>query len=160
MLLNMDGTIQSAGMYLVDCRQTLVPYLTWMAGAGARVEEFAAFNYPRICPMVSGACLATRRVTFLEMGGFDEGYYNGYEDADYCLRLGERGLLVVYQPGSVVRHHGSPNPPERFRCHRENRARFLARWQALVPAHAIRTADGQMRFTSGDHPRRYLGLGT
>jgi GT2 family glycosyltransferase len=96
-----------------------------------------------------------RSALFAEVGGFDEGYYNGHEDVDLCLRLGERGFLVVYQPASVVLHHGSPNPGERFRCHQQNRARLLGRWRGRVAAHAIRTPDGVVRFISADHPRLY-----
>jgi GT2 family glycosyltransferase len=155
LLLNMDGTIQSAGMYLVDCHKTGMPFMMWMYGSGTLVDQAGAYHQARVCPMVCGACLATRRRLFSELGGFDEGFVNGHEDVDLCLRCGERGFLVVYQPASIVLHYGSPDRTERFRCHAENRARLLARWRGRIPAHAIRTSDGKVQFASPDHPRLY-----
>lgn len=37
---------------------------------------------------VTGACMAVHRHTFLDAGGFNESYRNGYEDVDLCLTLG------------------------------------------------------------------------
>jgi GT2 family glycosyltransferase len=157
LLLNGDGTVQSAGMYLVDCRKTGMPFMMWMYGSGMAPNQALGHKQARICPMVCGACLAMRRSLFRELDGFDEGFTNGHEDVDLCLRCGERGLLVVCQPASVVVHHGSPDPAERFRHHQLNRARLLTRWRDRITAHAVRTADGQIRFTSPDHPRLYAG---
>jgi GT2 family glycosyltransferase len=158
LLLNTDGTVQSAGMYLVDCHQTGMPFMMWMYGSGTPPGQRSQHNQARVCPIVCGACLATRRRLFDELGGFDEGFINGHEDVDLCLRCGERGFLVVYQPASVVLHHGSPDRVERFRYHAENRARLLARWRGQVAAHAVRTADGKVQFTSTEDPRPYVGV--
>jgi SAM-dependent methyltransferase len=45
-----------------------------------------------------------RRAAFEEMGGFDTGYHNFYEDIDLCLRLGERGYETHYCHESVIYH--------------------------------------------------------
>jgi len=46
---------------------------------------------------VTAALAACRKVDFLEVGGFDEGYNYGYEDVDLCLslksQLGKRSVL-------------------------------------------------------------------
>ena len=48
---------------------------------------------------VSGACMATRKQVFLELGGFDEeNFANGLYDVDYCLRLREKGCRIVWTP--------------------------------------------------------------
>jgi glycosyltransferase involved in cell wall biosynthesis len=48
---------------------------------------------------VLGVCMATRRELFIESGGFDkENFANGLYDADYCLRLGERGYRTTWTP--------------------------------------------------------------
>jgi GT2 family glycosyltransferase/spore maturation protein CgeB len=38
-------------------------------------------------PAVTAAALACRKIDFIELGGFDEGYFYGLEDVDFCLRL-------------------------------------------------------------------------
>ncbi len=57
--------------------------------------------------VVTGACLLIRAETFRKLGGFHEGYVNGYEDVDLCLQVREAGGLVVYTPESVLIHHES-----------------------------------------------------
>jgi GT2 family glycosyltransferase len=48
---------------------------------------------------VSGACMATRKDIFDEIGGFDAlDFPNGFYDVDYCLRLRERGYRVTWTP--------------------------------------------------------------
>ncbi len=76
---------------------------------------------------VTAACLAIRRDTFLEVGGFDEAYQNGCEDVDLCLKLKQRGYRHYVALQSVVRHHISVSPGRN-----DNNARntdvFRERW--------------------------------
>jgi GT2 family glycosyltransferase len=53
---------------------------------------------------VSGACLMTTRAVLDRVGGFDEGYFWGFEDVDFCQRLHRVGLRVVYYPETSVVH--------------------------------------------------------
>jgi GT2 family glycosyltransferase len=53
---------------------------------------------------VSGACLLTTRAVLERVGDFDEGYFWGFEDVDFCQRLHGAGLRVVYFPETNVRH--------------------------------------------------------
>jgi len=53
---------------------------------------------------VSGACLATRRSLWQALEGLDERYFMYLEDVDFCRRLRERGLRVVYTPAARVTH--------------------------------------------------------
>lgn len=77
---------------------------------------------------VTGACLAVEAGAFHAVGGFDEGYVNGYEDVDLCLALREQGGLVIAEPTAVVMHHVSASGPERFAHAQENIARLRAKW--------------------------------
>lgn len=54
---------------------------------------------------VMGLGMMTRRRLFTDIGGFDERFGKAYWDADYCLRLRERGYLITYTPYSEFRHH-------------------------------------------------------
>ena len=53
---------------------------------------------------VSGACLMTTRRTLATVGHFDEAYFWGFEDVDFCQRVHRAGLRVVYYPDASVRH--------------------------------------------------------
>jgi GT2 family glycosyltransferase len=55
---------------------------------------------------VSGACLMTRRDVFDRLGGFDEGFFLYWEDADYCSRAAAAGFRCMYVPTAPVRHAG------------------------------------------------------
>jgi O-antigen biosynthesis protein len=53
----------------------------------------------------SGAFLLTPRDLFERLGGLDPLYAPAYfEDVDYCLRLWQAGLRVVYEPNAVIDH--------------------------------------------------------
>jgi GT2 family glycosyltransferase len=63
----------------------------------------------RECSAVTGACLATRRAVFESLGGFDETLGVDLNDVDYCLRAGQHGYRVVYEPGAELIHYESPS---------------------------------------------------
>jgi GT2 family glycosyltransferase len=78
----------------------------------------------------SGAFLLTPRVLWEKLGGFDESYAPAYyEEADYCMRVWEVGLRVVYEPAAAVDHYefGSSNYDEIVATALLNRKRFRAR---------------------------------
>ena len=56
---------------------------------------------------VMGAAMLIRRAAFDSVGGFDEGYFLYWEDADLCLRLRQIGLSTRYVPRAIVRHPGA-----------------------------------------------------
>lgn len=57
-------------------------------------------------PTISGACFCMRRADFLEIGGFDEGYFLHVEDVDLCWQVRERGGQVLFHPAAEVIHIG------------------------------------------------------
>mgnify|MGYP001223981429 CR=1 FL=1 len=85
-------------------------------------------QYGRI-DALTAACTAMRRTVFDQVGGFDEGYWNGYEDVDLSLKIRELGLQLVVDPRSEVVHYESQSDPqERFSKVRENVLRLRERW--------------------------------
>ncbi len=84
-------------------------------------------------PAVTAACCLVRREWFLRAGGFDEGYFNGFEDTDLCLRARDDGLVNLVATGSVVRHHVSSSAGRGTHEYR-NARRFLARWAPRAAA--------------------------
>ncbi|RNC65998.1 MAG: glycosyltransferase, partial [Desulfuromonadales bacterium] len=90
-----------------------------------------AVNRKRFMQCVTAACMLAKREVFQELGGFDEGYVNGFEDVDLCLRAGERGRRILYTPESVLIHFEETS--EGRKAHDEpNIRRFLSRWQGKV----------------------------
>src|SRR5439155_8054427 len=56
---------------------------------------------------VFGACAAAvlyRREMLDDVGGFDETFFNYYEDTDLSWRMRLRGWRILYEPGAVVHH--------------------------------------------------------
>jgi GT2 family glycosyltransferase len=100
-LLYSDGRIQHAGIVLGTGD---------VADPEHRLADDAdpAVNAVRECPAVTAACMMTRRALFEELGGLDEKNLPvAYNDVDYCLRLRERGLRIVYTPFAKLTHHES-----------------------------------------------------
>lgn len=54
----------------------------------------------------SGACLFIRKNDFLEIGGFDEGFFAHMEEIDLCWRLNNSGKKIFYCGESKVYHLG------------------------------------------------------
>jgi tetratricopeptide (TPR) repeat protein len=71
--------------------------------------------------------MLVRREVFESIGGFDEGYQNGFEDVDLCLQIRERGGRIVYQPKSVL-YHLEEQTPGRKAHEKANHQRLLERW--------------------------------
>lgn len=53
---------------------------------------------------VSGACMLARRDALAGVGGFDEGYFLYWEDADLCRRLRKAGWETRYLQSAVAVH--------------------------------------------------------
>jgi GT2 family glycosyltransferase len=53
---------------------------------------------------VSGACMLVRREALAGVGGFDQGYFLYWEDADLCRRLRNAGWEIRYLKASTAIH--------------------------------------------------------
>jgi GT2 family glycosyltransferase len=82
----------------------------------------------RVVDAVTGACTLVRRELFVALGGFDEGYANGGEDVDFCLRARAAGKITAVALRSRVRHHISASPG-RKRRDEENSRRLTTKWR-------------------------------
>ncbi len=141
-----DGTIQHAGVLILDDRKLPDPLVARHIYYN-KPSDFREANEPRTYQALTAACLLIRREVFEEVGGFDEEYWNGYEDIDLCFKLQEKGWALVYQPGSVLIHHESKSGPERFTKVRENIQRLHERWLGRIKPDAVIEKDGSFRWT-------------
>ena len=145
-LLYPDGTIQHAGILIVEDHPSSDPLVAINAHQG-RPSDFPLANHPLTIQALTAACLLVRKTALLETGGFDEEYWNGYEDVDLCFKLREKGGRLVYQPESVIVHHESQSGPERFRMARQNIERLHAKWLGKVHPDLIIELDGAAKET-------------
>src|SRR5262249_41806709 len=86
------------------------------AGAN-RQREFRAVETPFL----------VSRTLFSELGGFSIDLVNRFEDVDFCLRVQQIGLRVLYTPRSTMIRMGEswgPTPQQ----DQSNCFRFYARW--------------------------------
>ena len=121
-LLYPDGTIQHAGVgFAYAMWQPIMPMHVSSRQPAATVTQRRELN------AVTAACMLVRPEVFLTVGGFDEGYVNGYEDVDFCLEVRSRGGKIVFAPASVVTHHESVTEG-RFDASAANTERLMARW--------------------------------
>ena len=140
-LLYPDGTIQHAGVITVDDVENSKPLDPWHIYY--RLDgSLPQANIAREYPAVTGACLLTRRSLFQELGGFDPVFRNGFEDVDYCYKVGAAGYKIVYEPKSVVIHYESQSGPERFADNAPNFDMLVSRWQDKVPPDVRRWGTG------------------
>ena len=79
--------------------------LAWRRGHGQKMAAGAAVNEDIFAPCAAAALY--RRSTFLEVGGFDRGYFCYFEDVDLGFRLRLLGHSCRYVPDAVVLHVGS-----------------------------------------------------
>ncbi len=153
-LLYENDTIQHAGV--VFSRDGLMPYHAYRR----LHRDHPAVNQRRTFQSVTAACMLIRREVFETVGGFDEGFQNGLEDVDLCLKVGDKGLQIVYQPLSVLYHLESQTPGRKTH-EQANALRFLKRWGQrwwLADEDLYYCADGYMSVHTKDGDKEQLEL--
>lgn len=84
----------------------------------------------RECSAVTGACLMIKKSLFEQVGGFDEHFAYSFNDVDICLRLREKGYLIIYTPHAVLYHHGTSTRP--YTEDEKEIVYFVKRWHDLI----------------------------
>lgn len=84
----------------------------------------------RECSAVTGACLMIKKSLFESVDGFDENLAYSFNDVDLCLRLREKGYLVIYTPCAQLYHQGTASRP--YTEDNEEIRYFVKRWHDLI----------------------------
>ena len=144
-LLYPNGTVQHAGIVV---SQDLLPRHVYR-GFDA---QHPAVSRSRPFKAVTAACVLVRRALFEELGGFDTGFANGFEDVDLCLRLGAAGHEIHFCADSVLVHDEAATRGEDSEAFGRNAQRYLARWQGRVEHDELETYadDGLLKVQPGD----------
>jgi GT2 family glycosyltransferase len=144
-LLTQDGGVQHAG--IVICHD-LVPRHVYRGFPA----DHPAVSRSRPFRAVTAACMLVRRDAFEEEGGFDEGFRNGFEDVDLCLRLGEAGHEVHYCHQSVLIHFEAATRGDDPDAFAQNLRGFLDRWGSRIVPDDLRVyvSDGLISIAYSD----------
>jgi glycosyltransferase involved in cell wall biosynthesis len=146
-LIYPNRTIQHAGVVICQDRYPRHIYSGFPA-------THPAVSRSRPFQIVTAACMLIRRSAFEELRGFDCDFRNGFEDVDFCLRLGEHGYAVHYCADSLGVHLESVSPG-RHSNNRENVSLYRERWGHRVQPDDLRyyVEDGLLRFDyEGTYP--------
>ena len=126
-LLHDDNTVQHCGIAL----GVLGPTAHLFRGMANETVSYNAYNMViRNYSAVTGAMLGFRRSTFERVSGFDTRFPIDYNDVDFCLKVVEAGLRIVYTPFAQLRHYEFTLGPARGR-------RWARRAAVLTPLGAI-----------------------
>ncbi len=130
-----DGVTQAAGL-------VVLPNAHWHYFCRNMPSQLHAVNRSRDALGVSGAAMAVRTEWFLENGGFDESFVNGFEDVDVCLRASEQARTIAYVSDARFIHYEAASVG-RYDREAENERRFYRRWSARLTS-VPRTARGEV----------------
>ena len=86
---------------------------------------------------VTAACMMVRRDVWEKTDGFDEKLAVAFNDVDFCLRIGEAGYRVVYDPYVEMIHwesktRGAEDSPEKVRRFQQEIELMRTRWNTIL----------------------------
>jgi hypothetical protein len=68
---------------------------------------FCRDDWYRNVSAVTAACLLVSRQVYNAVNGFDEEFELNFSDIDFCLKVRQMGLRIVYTPNPKLIHHES-----------------------------------------------------
>ncbi|MBV9233954.1 MAG: glycosyltransferase [Candidatus Eremiobacteraeota bacterium] len=121
-----DGVTQAAGL-------AMLPDGHWHYFCRNLPPALDGVERSRDALGVSGAAMAVRTQWFLDEGGFDRAFVNGFEDVDLCMRARRQGRAIAYVAAARFAHYEAASE-NRFAHELENERLFQARWSADLRA--------------------------
>lgn len=103
--------------------------------------------YAQDVSAVTGACMLVKKALYDELGGLSEEFAVALNDVDFCLRVREKGLLVVFTPFAELYHFESKSRGSDLKLSKKERAKL----EKENAAKGKRSADG----TAMDNSSRY-----
>ncbi len=108
-LLESEGTLQRSARRFPDVTTAFAGRTSWLSrhvpgNALSRRNLSGRPAAPTVVDWVTGAFALIRRETFDAVGGFDEGFFLYWEDADFCRRALTAGWTTMYAPTTSVMH--------------------------------------------------------
>ena len=104
-LLYPDGTVQHAGVVVTDEFTPASHAFCVLPDSNPGYFNLGVLTHQHSA--VTAACLLTKRSVYDEVGGFNEELTVAYNDVDYCFKIRDLGLHVVYEPTAKLYHYES-----------------------------------------------------
>jgi GT2 family glycosyltransferase len=131
-----DDTIQHAGVVLGFgglAGHTFIGCSRYDNGYFSRIictQDYSA---------VTAACLMISKADYERVGGMSEDLAVAFNDIDFCMKVREAGLLVVYNPAAELYHYesksrGIENTAEKVERFNSEIETFSARWRKQLLA--------------------------
>lgn len=129
-LLYADDTVQHAGAIIG------LGGAAAHAFAGQPSDNYGYMGrmlYAQDYSAVTGACLLTKKSVYDLVNGMSEDFPVAYNDMDYCLKVRQKNIRVVYTPYAVLHHYESKSrgyedtPEKQARLSREI-AKLTEKW--------------------------------
>ena len=129
-----DNTIQHAGV------------IVGMGGIGGHIFRnlpkdvrgyFARDSFTQNLSAVTAACIFSRKEIYEEVGFMDESFEVAFNDIDFCLKIREKGYLIVYDPYVELTHYesksrGYEDTPEKQKRFEGEIKRFEKKWKKVL----------------------------
>jgi GT2 family glycosyltransferase len=122
------GRVQAAGTMFLG--EGVIP---WHFLAGHPIED-ALRPQERRFHAITAAVMMLRATDLVAAEGFDEGYRNGYEDIDLCLRMIKTLDHHFTVAVDALAYHPEGSSEGRSAHDSANRVRFLDKWRGKMPA--------------------------
>ena len=129
-----DETIQHAGIIvgiggIAGNRFKSIP----KSGHGYFAKESMIENLSA----VTAACIMTPKAIYDEVGWMDEELAVAFNDVDFCLKIREKGYLIVYNPFVEFWHYesktrGQEDSPAKIKRFQGEMSRFEQRWPEIL----------------------------
>lgn len=86
---------------------------------------------------VTAACIMTPKSIYDDVGYMDEGFKVAFNDVDFCLKIREKGKLIVYNPYVQFLHYesksrGFEDTPEKQKRFKLEIDRFQEKWKEAL----------------------------
>ena len=86
---------------------------------------------------VTAACIMTKKSIYEEVGFMDEKFKVAFNDVDFCLKIREKGKLIIYNPYVQFIHYesksrGFEDTPEKIERFKNEISRFKKRWKDIL----------------------------
>ena len=129
-----DNTIQHAGVIIGMCG--IAGHIFKGLHKDCR-GYFARDSFVQNLSAVTAACIFSRKEIYEEVGYMDEKFAVAFNDIDFCLKIREKGYLIVYNPYVELKHYesksrGAENTPEKKKRFEGEIRRFEEKWGRIL----------------------------
>ena len=129
-----DNTLQHAGV------------IVGLGGVGGHILKnipkdvrgyFARDSFTQNLSAVTAACIISRKEIYEEVGYMDEEFEVAFNDIDFCLKIREKGYLIIYDPYVELVHYesksrGYEDTEEKIKRFQGEINRFRTKWENVL----------------------------